>query len=88
MIADLRRRLGGQVLHHRVNKIDYVRDITVVDVRCEVGVAGERSGLRRVGSVADVPQPRNGSAPDGPAPSVPWPRGRQRGAAPKAPVES
>ena len=33
LIADLERRLGGQVLHHQVQDIDYVRDIMVVDVR-------------------------------------------------------
>ena len=88
MIADLERRLGGRVLHHRVNKIDYVRDITVVDVRCEVVWPVNDPGFTAPGSAPGVPQPRNGSAPDGPAPSVPWPRGRQRGAAPKAPVES
>jgi hypothetical protein len=76
------------VLHHRVNKIDYVRDITVVDVRCEVVWPVNDPGFTAPGSEADVPRPRNGSAHDGPAPSVPWPRGRQRGAAEKAPVES
>jgi hypothetical protein len=34
LVADLERRLGGQVLHHRVKDIDYVRDTMVVDVRC------------------------------------------------------
>ena len=33
LVADLERRLGGQVLHHKVKDIDYVRDTTVVDVR-------------------------------------------------------
>jgi hypothetical protein len=33
LVADLERRLGGPVLHHRVRDIDYVRDTTVVDVR-------------------------------------------------------
>jgi hypothetical protein len=32
LIADLERRLGGQVLRHQVQDIDYVRDIMVVDV--------------------------------------------------------
>ena len=32
LIADLERRLGGQVLRHQVKDIDYVRDIMVVDV--------------------------------------------------------
>jgi hypothetical protein len=33
LVADLERRLGGQVLRHRVKDVDYVRDIMVVDVR-------------------------------------------------------
>src|SRR5204862_440797 len=33
LVADLERRLGGQVLRHEVKDIDYVRDIMVVDVR-------------------------------------------------------
>ena len=35
LVADLERRLGGRVLHHQVNDIDYVRDIMVLDVRCQ-----------------------------------------------------
>ena len=35
LVADLERRLGGRVLHHRVTDIDYVRDIMVLDVRCQ-----------------------------------------------------
>jgi uncharacterized protein DUF4956 len=37
LVADLERRLGGRVLRHQVKDIDYVRDIMVVDVRCQVG---------------------------------------------------
>jgi uncharacterized protein DUF4956 len=33
LVADLERRLGGQVIHHQVKEVDYVRDTTVVDVR-------------------------------------------------------
>ena len=33
LTADLERRLGGQVTHCIVTEVDYVRDITVVDVR-------------------------------------------------------
>jgi hypothetical protein len=33
LIADLERRLGGRVMHHVVDQIDYVRDVMVVDVR-------------------------------------------------------
>ena len=36
LVADLERRLGGQVTHHQVNDIDYVRDTMVVDVRYRV----------------------------------------------------
>jgi hypothetical protein len=33
LVADLEHRLGGRVLHHVVNEVDYVRDTMVVDVR-------------------------------------------------------
>ena len=33
LVADLERRLGGEVMHHQVNEVDYVRDTMVVDVR-------------------------------------------------------
>ena len=33
LVADLGRRLGGQVLAHRVDEVDYVKDTMVVDVR-------------------------------------------------------
>jgi len=37
LVADLERRLGGRVMHHQVNEVDYVRDIMVVDVRYQAG---------------------------------------------------
>jgi hypothetical protein len=37
LVAALERRLGGWVMHHVVDEIDYVRDITVVDVRYRAG---------------------------------------------------
>jgi hypothetical protein len=37
LVADLERRLGGRVMHHVVNDVDYVRDIMVVDVRYRAG---------------------------------------------------
>jgi hypothetical protein len=37
LVADLERRLGGRVMHHEVNEVDYVRDTMVVDVRYRVG---------------------------------------------------
>jgi hypothetical protein len=37
LVADLESRLNGQVIHHVVNEIDYVRDTMVVDVRYRAG---------------------------------------------------
>jgi hypothetical protein len=37
LVADLEQRLGGRVLHHEVNDIDYVRDTMLVDVRYRAG---------------------------------------------------
>ena len=45
LVADLERRLGGHVLHHRVKDIDYVRDIMVVDVRYQVVLRLVESGF-------------------------------------------
>src|SRR4051812_11405319 len=39
LVADLERRLGGTVVRHEVNDIDYVRETMVVDVRYRVGRA-------------------------------------------------
>ena len=36
LVADLERRLGGKVVRHEVNDIDYVRDTMEVDVRYRV----------------------------------------------------
>ncbi|MGH3661589.1 MAG: DUF4956 domain-containing protein [Micromonosporaceae bacterium] len=36
LLADLERRLGGQVRRLLVCEVDYVRDVTVVDVRYRV----------------------------------------------------
>jgi hypothetical protein len=33
LVADLERRLGGKVIFHQVNEVDYARDIMLVDVR-------------------------------------------------------
>jgi hypothetical protein len=46
LVADLERRLGGRVMHHVVNEVDYVRDIMVVDVRYR---AGSRLAERSLG---------------------------------------
>jgi len=37
LVADLERRLGGTVLHHEVNDVDYVRNTMLVDVRYRIG---------------------------------------------------
>ena len=37
LVADLERRLGGPVMHHEVNDIDYARNTMVVDVRYRAG---------------------------------------------------
>lgn len=43
LVADLERRLGGQVLHHEVEQVDYVRDVMVVDVRFQTGTSASWS---------------------------------------------
>jgi hypothetical protein len=53
LVADLERRLGGQVLRHQVKDIDYVRDIMVVDVRF-------RPWVRRLEQPVAGPRPVNG----------------------------
>src|SRR3954451_25380911 len=37
LVADIERRLGGTVLHHEVNDVDYVRQTMLVDVRYRAG---------------------------------------------------
>ena len=37
LVADLERRLGGRVMHHEVNDVDYVRETMLVDVRYRAG---------------------------------------------------
>jgi hypothetical protein len=37
LVADLERRLGGKVMHHEVNDVDYVNETMVVDVRYRIG---------------------------------------------------
>jgi Domain of unknown function (DUF4956) len=64
LVADLERRLGGPVLHHRVKDIDYVRDTMVVDVRYQVRTpvpvsrGAEGQGRTQVIAVPPHPQPR------------------------------
>ena len=42
LVADLERRLGGTVLHHEVNDVDYVRQTMLVDVRYRAGTHPRR----------------------------------------------
>src|SRR4051794_12985497 len=37
LVADLEQRLGGTVLHHEVNDVDYIRRTMLVDVRYRAG---------------------------------------------------
>jgi hypothetical protein len=56
LVADLERRLGGRVVRHEVNDIDYVRQTMVVDVRYRVGMAPAepQPEERRLGVKLDV----------------------------------
>jgi len=46
LVADLERRLGGRVRRHVVTEVDYVRDVTVVDVRFTAPAAARAGGRR------------------------------------------
>jgi Domain of unknown function (DUF4956) len=82
LVADLERRLGGRVLHHQVKELDYVRDVTVVEVRYHAGRA--HNDPRLAGSGAPGPGvPRQGGPPGGP---VPAPHGSPGPAPPGSPV--
>ena len=78
LVADLERRLGGRVLQHRVKEIDYVRDITVVDVRCQVGRPVHDS---RLGAAA----PPNAPRPAAPRAAHPSPKQVARSPRPAGP---
>ena len=56
LVADLERRLGGKVMHHEVNDIDYVRETMLVDVRYRVGTvaAWDTTDERRLKLTLDV----------------------------------
>jgi hypothetical protein len=56
LVADLERRLGGKVMHHEVNDIDYVRETMLVDVRYRAGAAPAEQAPdeRRVEVTLDV----------------------------------
>jgi hypothetical protein len=68
LVADLERRLGGQVLRHEVKDIDYVRDIMVVDVRFRSWV--RRPEYRLEQPVAGGPGARPQNAPQAFAPQA------------------
>ena len=61
LVADLERRLGGQVLRHRVTDIDYVRDTMDVNVRYRV--RSPKAELRFTGQVSNG-QGTNGRVTD------------------------
>jgi hypothetical protein len=73
LVADLERRLGGRVVHHMVKEVDYVRDITVVDVRCQVGWPAYDP--RHQGP----PRHPGAPGPGGPGPGAPRPGGPHSG---------
>jgi hypothetical protein len=54
LVADLERRLGGQVVGHEVKDIDYVRDTMVVDVRYAVRTPVTRPTLVRHGGTDEA----------------------------------
>ena len=84
LIADLESRLNGQVMHHVITEIDYVRDTMVVDVRYRAGRARPPAARRpapvRPGPVRRSPV-RRGPVPRGPVP----PAAVQRGPVPARP---
>jgi len=45
LVAALEQRLGGQVHHTTVQKLDFVNDTTTVDVRYREGTAGRRRAV-------------------------------------------
>ncbi len=56
LIADLERRLGGRVMHHVVDQIDYVRDVMVVDVRFQAAArTPEPAGNRQPANAVQAP---------------------------------
>jgi Domain of unknown function (DUF4956) len=68
LVADLERRLGGPVLHHRVKDIDYVRDTMVVDVRYRVrtpvpAAVSTADGQGRTQVIPAPPRPQPRPAP-------------------------
>ena len=56
LVADLESRLGGQVVYHQVNEVDYVRETMVVDVRYRAGTrpVEVRADERRTEVTLDV----------------------------------
>ena len=71
LVADLERRLGGTVLHHEVNDVDYVRQTMLVDVRYRAGArprgARGRAAARRHAGRGPRRRRRAGRRPRAPA---------------------
>jgi hypothetical protein len=62
LIADLERRLGGRVMHHVVDRIDYVRDVMVVDVRFQAAIrTPEPADARQAANAVHVPVHHQGT---------------------------
>jgi uncharacterized protein DUF4956 len=59
LVADLERRLGGRVIYHQVNEVDYARETMLVDVRYRVGspIAETSVDERRLEVTLDVVHP-------------------------------
>jgi hypothetical protein len=72
LVADLERRLGGKVMHHEVNDIDYVRETMVVDVRYRVWKPVVQSVPQQ-----SIPAPMPQNRPQTDRPAQPQPRPAQ-----------
>ncbi|QWF83138.1 DUF4956 domain-containing protein [Amycolatopsis sp. CA-230715] len=48
LVAELQHRLGGTVVRHSVSEVDYVREVTVVDVRLRPHPAPDRRPIAGV----------------------------------------
>ena len=55
LVADLERRLGGRVVRHQVDEVDYVRDTMVIDVRYRTPGARTRLADREPTVATRVP---------------------------------
>ena len=69
LVADLERRLGGRVMHHQVDEVDYVRDIMVVDVRYRDRLGHHRAEPRQAAAGGEAVSTR---APDSTPGTATW----------------